>query len=94
MRENYLQFIQVTPEQLQQAIIDGVKEQLDELKKNFQLKEPTEFLTRNEVKDMLKVDLTTIWNYTNKGKLKAYGIGNRVYYKRNEVEAALKPLKH
>lgn len=94
MRENYLQFIQVTPEQLQQAIIDGVKEQLEELKKNFQPKEPTEFLTRNEVKDMLKVDLTTIWNYTNKGKLKAYGIGNRVYYKRNEVEAALKPLRH
>lgn len=94
MRENYLQFIQVTPEQLQQAIIDGVKEQLEELKKNFQPKEPTEFLTRNEVKDMLKLDLTTIWNYTNKGKLKAYGIGNRVYYKRNEVEAALKPLRH
>ncbi|AHW59582.1 Helix-turn-helix domain-containing protein [Draconibacterium orientale] len=92
MRDNYLQFIQVTPEQLQQAILKGVKEQLEELKESFQPKEPTEFLTRNEVKDMLKVDLTTIWNYTNKGKLKAYGIGNRVYYKRSEVEAAIKPL--
>lgn len=92
MRENVIQFIQVTPEQLQEAIIEGVKVQLDELKKSFQPKEASEYLTRNEVKELLKIDLSTVHNYTKRGKLKSYGIGNRVYYKRSEVENSIKPL--
>lgn len=88
-----IQFIQVTPEQLQNAIIQGVKTHLDELKKNFQPKEPTEYLTRQETADLLKVDLSTIHNYTKKSKLKAYGIGHRVYYKRKEIESAIVQLK-
>ena len=87
-----IQFIQVTPEQLENAILTGVKEQLNELKKEFQPKEPTIFLTRNEVKKLLKVDLSTVHNWTKKGKLKSYGIGHRVYYKRKEVEQVLIPL--
>ena len=88
-----VQFIQVTPEQLQNAIIEGVKIQLDNLKKHFQPKEPTEYLTRRETADLLKVDLSTIHNYTKQGKLIAYGIGSRVYYKRVEVENAIVQLK-
>ncbi len=87
-----LQFISVTPEQLQNAIIAGVKIQIDQLKKEFQPKEPTVYLTRNEVKKLLNVDLSTVHNWTKKGKLKSYGIGSRVYYKRHEVEQSIKPL--
>lgn len=87
-----LLLVEITPEQLQEAILNGVKIQFEELKKEFQPKEPCEFLTRNEVKDLLKIDLSSVWSYTKKGKLKAYGIGNRVFYKRTEVEAAIKPL--
>ena len=87
-----VQFISVTPEQLQHAIITGVKVQIDKLRAEFQPKEPTEYLTRNEVKRLLSVDLSTVHNYTKKGKLKAYGIGHRVYYKRHEVEQSIKPL--
>ena len=92
MEKGIKQFIQVTPDQLQEAIISGLKKELDKLKKEFQPKESVEFLTRNEVKEMLKVDLSTIHNWTKKGKLKSYGIGNRVYYKLSEIEAAFKPL--
>jgi excisionase family DNA binding protein len=46
-------------------------------------------MTRNEVAEYLKVDLSTLWNWTNKGKLTAYGIGARVYYKRNEIEQCI-----
>lgn len=88
-----IQFIQVTPEQLQEAIIKGVKTHLDELKKDFQPREPNEYLTRQETADLLKVDLSTIHNYTKQGKLNAYGIGHRVYYKRKEVENAIVKLK-
>jgi excisionase family DNA binding protein len=87
-----VQFIQTTPQQIETAIIAGVKVQIDLLKKEFQPKIPTEYLTRNEVKELLSVDLSTIHNWQKKGKLRAYGIGARVYYKRHEVEQAIKPI--
>jgi excisionase family DNA binding protein len=89
-----IQFIQTSPEELEDRIFNRVKAELEELKKGFQPKEPTEYLTRNEVKDLLKVDLSTIWNWQRKGKLRAYGLGNRVYYRRDEIEAAMKPLNY
>ncbi len=84
-----IQFIQITPEQLSSAIIEGVKKQLDEIKKEFQPKQPTEYLTRNETAELLNIDLSTLHNWTKQGKLNAYGIGYRVYYKRAEIENAL-----
>ena len=87
-----IQFIQVTPEQIQDAIINGIKAEIELLKKDFQPKEPLEYLSRQEVADLLKVDLSTIHNWTKKGKLKAYGIGHRVYYKRQELEEGIIPL--
>ena len=93
MMSSTIQFIQVTPEQLQDAIIEGVNSKLDDLKKGFQPKEPNEYLTRNEVAEMLKIDLSTVHNWTKKGILQSYQIGGRVYYKRNEVEDAIVKLK-
>ncbi len=87
-----IQFIAKTPEQVEQSILSGVKVQIEQLKKEFQPKEPTEYLTRNEVRDLLKCDLSTVHNLTKRGKLKSYGIGRRVYYKRHEVEQSVKPL--
>lgn len=66
-----------------------IKNELKEIKEIFEPKHPTEYLTRNEVAKMLKCDLSTVHNWTAKGKLKKYCIGNRTYYKRNEIEAAL-----
>ncbi len=84
-----VQFIQITPEELQESILNGVQEQISLLKAEFQPKEPTEYLTRNEVAQLLKVDLSTVHNWTKKGKIKAYGLGNRVYYKRHELNQSL-----
>jgi hypothetical protein len=77
-----------SPEQLAQ-LFEGLQSQLTELKANFQPKQPTEYLTRNEVVEMLKCDLSTLWLWTKKGKLTSYGIGNRTYYKRSEIESAI-----
>ena len=52
-----------------------------------------ELLTREETCDLLKINSSTLWHWTNKGKVKAYGIGNRRYYKRNEILENLTPLK-
>ena len=46
-------------------------------------------LTRREVVNMLKISLVTLHDWTNKGVLKAYKVGNRVYYKADEVRASL-----
>ena len=88
-----IQFIQVTPEQLQNAIIEGVKLQLEEFKKHFvPKKEPNRYLTRQDVADMLQIDLSSLWNWTKKGTLTSYQISGRVYYKLDEVENAIVKL--
>lgn len=42
-------------------------------------------LSRIETAKLLKINLTTLWKHTKTGKLKSYGIGNRVFYKKEEV---------
>lgn len=78
----------VTPEQIID-LFKGLQNQLTEIKVNLQPKVPEEFLTRNEVAELLKCDLSTLWNWTKKSKLISYGIGNRTYYKRTEIESAM-----
>ncbi len=89
-----IQFIGTTPAELvheiKSAIIPELKE---ELSKEFQPKQPTEFLTRTEVCKLLKIDLSTLHRWTKASKLIAYGIGNRVYYKRSEIESYLEVNK-
>lgn len=79
----------VTKVQLEDFISQTIKNQLDDLKKTFQPKEPNQYLTRNQLKDWLNVDLSTIHNWGKRKILKPYGIGGRVYYLRSEVEAKM-----
>ncbi|MEJ8597306.1 helix-turn-helix domain-containing protein [Riemerella anatipestifer] len=82
-----IQFIGTNPNELIKAISKAIVPELEQrLSKQFQPKEPTTYLTRKEVKEMLSIDLSTLNRWTKDGKLTAYGIGNRVYYKRKEVE--------
>ncbi len=52
-----------------------------------------ELLTREETVKLLKIDSSTLWHWTNKGKVSAYGIASRRYYKRGEIMKALVELK-
>ena len=79
---------EVTPEQIT-SLFEGLQNQLTELKQNFQPKEPTVWLTRNEVAELLKVDLSTLWNWQKKSKLVPFGIGNRVLYRISDIDSAL-----
>jgi len=78
----------------QDALIDKIKVAIKEIlcERNNLLPE-TNLLTREEVCQLLNINKTTLWNYTKKDMLKSYGIGSRVYYKRDEVIEALKPIK-
>jgi len=84
-----LQFVGCSPEQLQTAIAENVKCQLEELKKSFQPKTPDEFLSRKATAKLLGINLSTLYLWTKKGVLQSYGISGKVYYKRSEVESSL-----
>tara|TARA_R110002167_G_scaffold127274_1_gene308738 strand:+ start:3359 stop:3640 length:282 start_codon:yes stop_codon:yes gene_type:complete len=77
---------------LTQLIKDGVKSQLKDFKETFNTHNPDELLTRTETCKFLQIDSSTLWHWTNKGKVKAYGIGNRRYYKKAELLESLKLL--
>ncbi|MCB9363404.1 MAG: helix-turn-helix domain-containing protein [Flavobacteriales bacterium] len=83
-----------TPEALVNLINENVKAQLSELKKSLISKEASdELLTRDETCKLLQIDSSTLWHWTNKGKVVAYGIANRRYYKRSELMQSLIKLK-
>ena len=73
--------------------LTALENEIKDIKKNFQPKEPVELLTREETAEYLKISLSTLWHWSRKGILPSYGIGNRVYYKRSEIEKALIRLK-
>jgi len=83
----------LSPDDLSKLIKDGFKSILSDFKKELKTTDPDELLTREETCKFLQIDSSTLWHWTNKGKVKAYGIGNRRYYKKSELLNSLQPLK-
>lgn len=79
----------VTPQQLTETILNGVRKELDELKKSYSPKELDEKMTPKDVSLEYKIGLTTVFDWSNKGILKRRKIGNRTYYLRSEIEETL-----
>jgi len=52
------------------------------------------YLTRNEVTELLKISLPTLWRWTKDNKLQSYFIGSRVLYKAEEVHNSVTKLNH
>lgn len=94
MQTNAILLETLTVEQLQQLIGTSVQNGILELQKQLQSKDNSEeLLTREETCQFLKIDSSTLWAWTNNGKVKAYGIGARRYYKRSELLECLTLLK-
>lgn len=84
----------LTVDELNQLIGKSVKNGITELHHEFQTKHQSEeLLTREEACKFLKIDSSTLWAWTSKKKVKAYGIGTRRYYKRSELLESLTLLK-
>ena len=81
---------ELSPEQII-SLFEGLQNQISDLKQNFEPKIPNEYITRNDLAEMLKVDLSTIHNWCKRGKIVPHNIGNRVYFLRSEIEAKLNP---
>ncbi|MBU3714785.1 MAG: helix-turn-helix domain-containing protein [Ferruginibacter sp.] len=81
----------MSPQELS-SCFDALNKKISEVTQTVKLGSLETYLTRKEVADLLKCDLSTLYHWTQKGLLKAYGIGNRVYYKLSEIEASLLPI--
>jgi len=94
MQNNAILLQNLTVEQLQQLIGTSVRNGIFELQKELQTKDNSEeLMTRDETCQFLKIDSSTLWAWTNNGKVKAYGIGARRYYKKSEIMERLTLLK-
>ena len=80
-------------ESLKELIKDGIKSQLEDFKETLNTHNPDELLTREQTCKFLQIDSSTLWAWTTKGKVKAYGIGNRRYYKKAELLESLQLVK-
>ena len=89
MDENVTQVHHTSKDDLINNILNGIEEKLNNFEKKFQPKEPTQWITRKEVSEILSISLVTISAWSEKGILKPYRIGNRIRFKRKEVEQAL-----
>lgn len=88
-----LQLISISFDDLKDLFGQVIKTELEAVKKQLQPKQPNEYLTRKEVSEMLKIDLSSVHNWSKRGILIPHQIGNRVYYKLQEVENAIVKLK-
>lgn len=90
MEKQIIQIESTTIEELTNLISDKLLEKLEKrIAAINEKKLDEELLTREETAKLLKISITTLWHWTKKNKLIAYGIGNRVYYKRGEIMNAL-----
>lgn len=80
----------ITIEELANALV--VLLNLNGSPNNYQVE--TELITREEACKLLSINKTSLWKHTKSGRLKSYGIGNRVYYKKSELLESIKPLNH
>lgn len=83
------QVLHTTTQDLTQSILEGVEQKLNSFKVHFQPKEPTVWVSRKEVSEILSIAMVTVDDWTKKGILTAYRIGNKKRFKRSEVENAL-----
>ena len=88
-----IQFIETSPQKLKEEIGEEIKSQLKSFLEHFSPKIPEQYLTKKEVAQLLKVNVSTIHYWGKNGILPPYGMGSRVYYLRSDIEAKLKPLK-
>ncbi len=94
MIKNNLMVHNIDAHQFQELLKETVKAELQELKTSLKEESQDELLTREETYQFLKIDSSTLWDWTRKGKLMVYGIGNRKYYKKREVLDCLTKLNN
>jgi len=89
-----IKLIQLTPEELKNTISEALEIQFSNFKKDLSTEKANEdLLTQTEASKFLKIHISTLIAWQNKGKITGYAITNRRYYKRTELLECLIPVK-
>lgn len=79
----------ISIQDLLRKIDEIVEQRISEKLQHLQPRAKTDYLSRSEVAELLKITLPTLHDWTKLGWLRSYKIGNRVLYKKNEIEESL-----
>jgi DNA invertase Pin-like site-specific DNA recombinase len=85
INKKHVQIENISVEELTEIIAQKLVSKIAML---FSKQNGEDLLSRKETAEILKINFTTLWKWTKNGKITAYGIGNRVYYKRGEIMKA------
>lgn len=86
---NQIKFVQCTETELKDLIKESVKQVLSFIKESNQQEPTNKLLTRKETCEILHINFSTLWKWTKNEKIPCHRIGNRVYYKLDEVQKSL-----
>ena len=83
--------IQISPEQLSEIIISGIREELQKFQSvSGEKSNNKDLMTRKEVCDYLQCSETSLWDWTRKGKIIATKVGKKkVLYRKKDVDTFL-----
>jgi len=83
--------IQISPEQLSEMIISGIREELQKFQSvSGEKSNNKDLMTRKEVCDYLQCSETSLWDWTRKGKISATKVGKKkVLYRKKDVDTFL-----
>ena len=82
----------ITLQELAEALRPLLQNNQDGVKSIPEAQPIKDLLTREEVCKLLSINYSTLWKHTKSGKLLKSGIGNRVFYSREQVLEAVKPI--
>ncbi|WP_339662345.1 MULTISPECIES: helix-turn-helix domain-containing protein [Flavobacteriaceae] len=85
-----VQITEVSIDELADKVADKLLVKIQGYLDDLNTKENDVYLTRKETAEFLKINLTTLWNWTNKGRIISYGLGHRIYYNKQEIIDTLK----
>ncbi|MGV8915201.1 MAG: helix-turn-helix domain-containing protein [Kaistella sp.] len=92
MKQN--QFLGTNPTDLIAELENSLIPKLTaQLSAQFQPITPAEYITRNEVCKLLKIDLSSLHRWRKEGKIPSFGISNRVYFKRSDIDSIINQNK-
>lgn len=85
-----INFVGVTPHALISEIVGKLKsELLTDLIKTIKDNEPNRYYSAQEICERLGISKPTIHDWKKKGIIKSFKLGSRVYYRMDQIEAAM-----
>ena len=88
-----IQITEVTIDELADAVPDKLMFKIENYLKELSKKQNDEILTRQEVADYLRISLVTIHSWNKHGILNPIRMGNRIFYKKQDILDVLEQQK-